>query len=46
VPGGSYALDTDSDGGPQSVRVAADPSASRSLTVTSGGGPLTVGPAG
>ena len=46
VPSASYALDTDSDGGPQSVRVAADPSASRSLTVTSGGGALTVGPAG
>jgi hypothetical protein len=43
VPSGPYALDTDSDGGPQSVRVPADPSAARSLTVTSGGGALTVG---
>ena len=44
VPSGSYALNTDSDGGPQSVRVSADPSASRSLTVTSGGGALELDP--
>ncbi len=43
VPSGSYALNTDSEGGPQSVRVSTDPSASRSLTVTSGGGSLAVG---
>jgi hypothetical protein len=47
VPGGPYALNADSDGGPELVRgVTADPSAARSITVTSGGGPLTVGPAG
>jgi hypothetical protein len=46
VPGGPYALNADSSGGPESVRIATDPSASRSLTVTSGGGPLEVGPAG
>jgi hypothetical protein len=46
VPGGPYALNADGDGGPESVQVATDPSASRSLTVTSGGGPLTVSPAG
>jgi hypothetical protein len=45
VPGGPYALNTDSDGGPQSVSVASDLSASRSLTVNSGGGSLTVAPA-
>lgn len=46
VPGGPYALNADSDGGPESVRISADPAASRSLTVTSGGGPLAIGPAG
>jgi hypothetical protein len=47
VPGGPYALNADSDSGPESVRgVTADPSAARSITVTSGGGSLTVGPAG
>ena len=46
VPGGPYALNADSDGGPESVHVATNPSASQSLTVTSGGGPLTVGLAG
>jgi hypothetical protein len=46
VPSGSYALNADSDGGPESVRISAEPSASRSLTVTSGGGPLAIGPAG
>jgi hypothetical protein len=42
VPAGPYALNADSDGGPESVHVGTDPSAARSITVTSGGGPLTV----
>jgi hypothetical protein len=44
VPGGPYALTTDSDDGPESVHIPTDPSAARTLTVTSGGGPLTVSP--
>jgi hypothetical protein len=42
VPGGPYALNADSDGGPESVGIATGPSASRSLTVTSSGGSLLV----
>ncbi len=45
VPGGPYALTADSGGGgPQSVGIATDPAAHRSITVISGGGPLVVGP--
>lgn len=43
VPGGPYALTADSDGGPELVRVATDPAASRSITVSTGGGPLQIG---
>ncbi len=46
VPGGPYALTADSGGGPQSVGIATDPAADRSITVISGGGPLWIGPAG
>ena len=46
VPGGPYALTADSNGGPQSVGIATDPAAGRSITVISGGGPLWIGPAG
>jgi len=46
VPGGPYALTADSGGGPQSVGIATDPAAGRSITVISGGGPLWIGPAG
>jgi hypothetical protein len=42
VPGGPYALSADSDGAPESVGISPDPSASRGLTVNSGGGPLVV----
>jgi hypothetical protein len=42
VPGGPYALTADSDGGPEIIRIATDPSARRSLRITSGGGPLQV----
>jgi hypothetical protein len=46
VPGGPYALTAESDGGPQWVGIATDPAARSSITVTSGGGPLQVGPPG
>lgn len=42
VPGGPYALITDSNGGPQLVRIATDAAARRSITVTTGGAPLTI----
>jgi hypothetical protein len=42
VPGGPYALTTDSNGGPQLVRIATNAAARRSITVTTGGGPLTI----
>ena len=45
VPGGPYALNANSDGGgPQSVGIATDPAAHRSITVISGGGPLRIEP--
>ncbi len=44
VPGGPYALSADSGGGPQSVEIATDPGASRSITVNSNGGSLLIGP--
>jgi hypothetical protein len=46
VPGGPYALTTDSGGGPQSVGIATSPAASRSINISTGGGPLFVQPAG
>lgn len=46
VPGGPYALATDSGGGPQAVGIATSPAASRSINVSTGGGPLIVEPAG
>ncbi|MGD0935509.1 MAG: hypothetical protein ABR922_13175, partial [Streptosporangiaceae bacterium] len=45
VPGGPYALTADSDGGPQSVGIATDPAARRSIMVTSFGGSLRIEPA-
>ena len=45
VPGGPYALNADNNGGgPQSVGIATDPAAHRSITVISGGGPLVIEP--
>jgi hypothetical protein len=44
VPGGPYALTADSGGGPEIIEVATDPDAGRSITVSTAGGPLTVGP--
>jgi hypothetical protein len=43
VPGGPYALAADSGGGPEAVEVATNPSAARSLTVVTEGGPLFIG---
>jgi len=45
VPGGPYNLTASSEGGPQSVRIATDPAALPSITITSGGGPLRIEPA-
>jgi hypothetical protein len=44
VPGGPYALAADSGGGPQSVEIATDPAAHRSIAISSGGGALLIGP--
>ena len=45
VPGGPYALSADSGGGgPESVGIATDPAAPRSITISSGGGPLDIEP--
>ena len=46
MPGGPYNLTADSGGGPQSVRIATDPTALPSITISSGGGPLQVEPPG
>lgn len=45
VPGGPYKLNATADGGgPQSVGIATDPDAPRSITVISGGGSLVIEP--
>jgi hypothetical protein len=44
VPGGPYALTTDSNGAPETVRIATRATARHSITVTSGGGPLVIEP--
>jgi hypothetical protein len=44
VPDGPYALTADSEGGPQTVGIATSPTASRSLTVTTGNGALVIEP--
>lgn len=44
VPGGPYALTADNGGGPELVAIATDPRAGRSITVSSGGGPLRIVP--
>jgi hypothetical protein len=43
VPGGPYALTTNSDGAPQTIAIATSSAAHRSITVTTGGGPLIIG---
>jgi hypothetical protein len=45
LPGGPYALTARSYGGPEAVRIATGPAAGRSITVTTGGGPLQIEPA-
>lgn len=44
VPGGPYALTADSGGGQEIITIATDPSAGRTITVSTAGGPLQVGP--
>ena len=44
VPGGPYSVTADSEGGTQSVGIATAPAASRSLSVSTGGGPLDIAP--
>ena len=44
VPGGPYALTADTAGGPESVAIPTSPAASRSITVSTDGGPLRIGP--
>lgn len=44
VPGGPYALTADSGGGPEIIAVATDPAAGRTITVSTAGGPLQIGP--
>jgi len=42
LPSGPYALTARSFGGPEAVGIATDPAAGRSITVTTGGGPLRI----
>jgi hypothetical protein len=45
LPAGPYALTARSYGGPEAVGIATNPAAGRSVTVTTGGGPLQIEPA-
>jgi hypothetical protein len=42
VPGGPYALSTNSDGAPQTIAIATSSAAHRSITITTGGGQLLI----
>jgi hypothetical protein len=42
VPGGPYALTTNSDGAPQTIAIATSSAAHRAITVTTGGGRLLI----
>jgi hypothetical protein len=44
LPAGPYALTAKSYGGPEAIGIATDPAAGRSVTVTTGGGPLQIEP--
>jgi len=44
VPGGPYAVTADSDGGPETLNIATNPAATRSITMSSGGGSLRISP--
>ncbi|HSZ40226.1 MAG TPA: hypothetical protein VK817_09730 [Trebonia sp.] len=46
VPGGPYALTADSDGGPETLGIPASATATRSITISTGGGMLVVGSPG
>jgi hypothetical protein len=46
MPGGPYALSASTDGGTELLGIATDPFARRSITVTTGGGPLVLRPFG
>jgi len=43
VPGGPYALTTNSDGAAQTIGIATSSAAHHSITITTGGGPLIIG---
>jgi hypothetical protein len=43
LPGGSYAVTADSAGGPQRVAVATDPASPDTISVSSGGGAVSIG---
>jgi hypothetical protein len=45
VPGGPYAVTVDSGGSAQSVLIPADPGAASSISVSTDGGNLAIGPA-
>jgi hypothetical protein len=44
VPGGPYAVTADSGGGDERVSIGTDPTARRSIAISTGGGPLRLGP--
>lgn len=46
VPGGPYALTTDAADTPQTIEIATAPGASRSINVTTAGGPVQIEPPG
>jgi hypothetical protein len=43
LPGGPYALTTNSDGAPQTIAISTSSAARRSITISTGGGPLVIG---
>ena len=46
VPGGPYAVTANSGGAPQTVSIATSPTAVRTISVSTDGGPLQITPAG
>ena len=46
VPGGPYALTTNSDGAPQTIAIATSSAARRAITITTGGGQLLISSGG
>ena len=45
VPGGPYAVTTDSGGSPQSILIPTNPAAANTISITTDGGNLEIGPA-